>query len=405
MTSAAARALGACDPIGALKRVGLRGDPPALALRGIAMAQLGQLSRARELLRLAARRFGSHEPVARARCVVAEAEVALAMRDLRASTRELAAAATTLEARSDRVNTLHARLIALRRLLLIGRLDEATLSLAALDKRSMPPTLQAAAELAAAELSLRAVRTAPAVAALARARAAAERAGIPALLAEVAEAAAALDRAAARRVLPGAPDQLLRLHEVEALVHDPGTLLLDGLRRGLRANGTWLPMVRRPILFVLALALARAWPADADRSELIALVFRTRHPDETHRARLRVEIGRLRALIKPLAHIEATARGFAIAPLERRTIAILVPPMAGGPAALLGLLSDGAAWSTSALALALGENQRAVQRALVELQAAQRVRSVGRGRAQRWLTPPLTEFTTILLLPASLPLP
>ncbi|HEX6018313.1 MAG TPA: helix-turn-helix domain-containing protein [Burkholderiaceae bacterium] len=409
MVAAAARALSAGDAIGALKRVSLRDDPPALALRGIAMAQLGEHARARELLRRAARGFGRHEALARARCIVAEAEVALAMRELAGSPRALAAAAATLDARGDRANALHARLIAVRRLQLLGRLAQAAAELAPLHDRlrdagSLPPALSAVAELAAAELALRTLRTAPARAALARASEAARRAGVPALIAEVADVRAALDRPAARRLHAGGGEQPLRLDEVEALANDADMLMLDGVRRGLRAGNAWLPLARRPILFVLARALAQAWPADAERNALIARAFRMRVPDETHRARLRVEIGRLRALAKPLARIEATPRGFALAPLGGRGVAVVMPPLDGDQASLLALLADGAAWSTSALAMALDESQRTVQRALVELQAAQRVRSIGRARAQRWLAPPLTGFTTVLLLPAALPL-
>jgi hypothetical protein len=401
LIAAAARALAAGDAVGALKRVSLRDDPPALALRGIAMAQLGEHPRARALLRRAARGFGAHEERARARCVVAEAEVALAMRDLRGSPRTLAAACATLEARDDRANALQARLIAARRLLLLGRLQEAAAALAGLDARGLPPLLAAVAELAAAELALRSLRTAPAQAALGRARAAAERAGVPALLAEVAEARAALDRPAARRVHAGG-DQPLRLDEVEALLGS-GALVVDACRRGLRAGAAWVSLARRPVLFALARALAEAWPADADRDCLIERAFRTRRPDETHRARLRVEIGRLRALAAPLARIEASARGFVLAPRGGEVV-VLVPPIDGDSASLLALLGDGAAWSTSALALALGDSQRTVQRALVELEAEGRVRSIGRARAQRWLAPPPAGFTTNLLLPAALPL-
>jgi hypothetical protein len=404
LIAAAARALGAGDALGALKRVALRDDPPALALRGIAMAQLGEHARARELLRRAARDFGAHEDLARARCVVAEAEVALAMRDLGGSPRTLAAAAATLEARADRANALHVRLIAVRRLLLLGRLDEAASTLATIDASGLPPLLTAVAEMAAAEIALRMLRTVPAGIALARAHNAAHRTGVPALIAEVAEARAALDRPAARRLHAGGHAEALRLNEVEVLWRDADTLVLDGLRHGLRAGDTALPLARRPILFVLARALAEAWPDDVDRNELIAHAFRTRRPDETHRARLRVEIGRLRALVKPLARIEASERGFELVPLDGRQVAVLVPPIDGDQASLLALLADGAAWSTSALALALGASQRTVQRALVDLEAAQRVRSIGRARAQRWLAPPLAGFTTILLLPASLPL-
>jgi len=400
LIAASARALAAGDSLSALKRIALRDDPPALALRGIAMAQLGEYARARELLRRAGRGFGAHEQVARARCVVAEAEVALAMRDFGGLPRSLAAAAATLEAHADRGNAFHARLVAARRLLLLGRLDEASAALATLDPPALPPVLAAVAELIAAELALRALRTSAAQPALARAREAADRAGVPALVAEVAEACAALERPAARRLDAGS-ERVLRLDEVEALLASD-SLVVDACRRRLCAGAASQPLARRPVLFALTRMLAQAWPGDVERERLIAGVFRTRRPDETHRARLRVEIGRLRALIKPLAEIEASARGFALVPREGRDIVLLAPPIDGEQGSLLALLSDGAAWSTSALALALGDSQRTVQRALAELEAAGRVRSIGRARARRWLSPPLAGFTTILLLPASL---
>src|SRR5688572_9793948 len=401
LIAAAARALAAGDALGALKRVSLRDDPPALALRGIAMAQLGEHGRARELLRLAGRGFGAHEEVARARCVVAEAEVALAMRDLGGSPRSLAAASASLEARGDRGNALHARLIAARRLLLLGRLDEAAAALARIDVRGLPPSLSAVAELTAAELALRSLRTGSAQAALARAYEAAHRAGVPALIAEVAEARAALERPAARKLSAGG-EEALRLDQAEALLAS-GALVVDACRRGLRAGAAWHPLARRPVLFTLARALAEAWPEDVERQALIARAFHTRRPNESHRARLRVEIGRLRKLVAPLARIAATSRGFVLSPRGVRDVVVLAPPIDGDEASLVALLSDGAAWSSSSLALALGRGQRTVQRALVELEAAGRVRSIGRARARRWLAPPLTGFTTILLLPAALP--
>jgi hypothetical protein len=401
LIAAAARALAAGDALGALKRISLREDPPALALRGIAMAQLGELRRARELLRCAARGFGSHEDVARARCVVAEAEVALAMRDLGAAPRSLETAIATLEARADRGNALHARLIGARRLLLLGRLGEAAAALARIEARGLPPSLAAVAELTAAELALRSLRTGPARAALARAYDAASHAGVPALLTEVAQARAALERPAARR-LSADGQRALRLEEAEALLAS-GALVLDACRRGLRAGAAFRPLARRPVLFALARALAEAWPGEVDRQALIARAFRTRRPDDSHRARLRVEIGRLRALVAPLARIDATARGFVLRPRGAREVVVLAPPIDGDQASLVALLADGAAWSTSALALALGTGQRTVQRALVELESAGRVRSIGRARARRWLSPPLAGFTTILLLPAALP--
>src|ERR1700674_3224190 len=401
LIAAAARALAAGDALGALKRVALRDDPPALALRGIAMAQLGEHPRARALLRRAARGFGAHEELARARCVVAEAEVALAMRDLGGSPRSLVAASATLEAHADRANALQARLIAVRRLLLLGRLDEAAAALTRLDPGGLPPSLAAVAELITAELALRSLRIGPAQAALARAYEAADRARVPALLAEVVEARAAVDRPAARRLVAGG-EQALRLDEVATLLAS-GALVVDACRRGLRAGAAWRPLARRPVLFALARALAEAWPGDVDRQALIACAFGARRPNESHRARLRVEIGRLRALIAALARIEATTRGFVLRPRGARAVVVLAPPIDGDQASLVALLSDGAAWSTSALALALGASQRTVQRALVELEAAGRGRSIGRAGGRRGLSPPLAGFTTILLLPAALP--
>jgi hypothetical protein len=402
LISAAARALAAGDALQALKHVALRDDPPALALRGIAMAQLGELARSRELLRRAAGAFGAQEATARARCVVAEAEVALAMRDFSDPPRTLDAARATLQARGDRANALQARLIAARRLLLLGRLDAAAALLAEVDTQGLPALAAAVAALARAELALRSLRIADARAALDDAEAAARQAAIPALLAEAAQARVVLEQPAARRVGRGAP-QPLRLHEVAAL-RDSGALVVDACRHGLRAGGTTLALASRPILFTLLRALAEAWPGDAGRDALIASAFRLREPDETHRARLRVEIGRLRALVAGLADIEATAGGFALRPREGREVAVLAPPVEGGQGELLALLADGAAWSTSALALALGASQRTVQRELAELEAAGRVRAIGQTRARRWLAPPLTGFTTILLLPAALPL-
>jgi hypothetical protein len=402
LTTAAARALAAGNPLAALNHVALRKDPPALALRGIAMAQLGEYPRSCELLKRAARGFGARETLARARCVVAEAEVALAMRDLGGSTRPLLDAAKVLAARNDANNALQARLIAARRLLLLGRLDEAAATLHDAGTREPPPLLAATAALVSAELALRRLQIDAAEAALTRAQDAALRARVPALLAEVTEARAALDRPAARHVLAGRA-QMLRLAEVAAL-YDSGALVVDACRMGLRAGKAWLPLARRPLLFALVRVLAEAWPGDADRETLIARVFRIRRIDETHRARLRVEMGRLRRLAAALATIEATAGGFRLQPRRAHQVAVLAPPLDGDPGALLALLSDGAAWSTSALALALGASQRSVQRALTGLEAAGQARAIGKGRAQRWLAPPLADFTTILLLPAALPL-
>jgi len=401
LIAAAARALAGGDALGALNRIALRDDPAALALRGIAMAQLGELARARKLLQKAARAFGEHEAVSRARCVIADAEVALALRELGGSQRPLLSAAATLEAHGDRANALHARLTAARRYILLGRLADASTAIDPMDLRGMPPLLVAVAEMARAELALRSLDTADAHASLVRASEAAALARVPALIAEVAEARAGLERPAARRLLRG-KETTLRLAEVEALLAS-GALVADACRRGLRAGDVWIPLARRPVLFALARALAEAWPGDVARETLIERAFGARRQNETHRARLRVEIGRLRALITKAAGIEATDRGFSLTPRSAGDVVVLAPQIDDEEASLLALLADGAAWSTSALALAMGESQRTVQRALVDLESTGRVRSIGRARARRWLAAPLAGFTTNLLLPPSLP--
>jgi len=397
--TASARALAFGDALGALRGIALRDDPPALALRGIAMAQLGEHARARELLRRAARRFGAHEDVARARCRVAEAEVALATRDVDGSPRALAAAQATLAAHGDRANALQAELIGLRRSLLLGRLDDAAARLATLASGDAPATQRAVAALCAAELALRTLRIDAAREALSAARAAALQAGVPALLAEVEQARAAFAQPAARRI-DGAGEQPLDLAGVAAVLAS-GALVVDACRRGVALDGAWRPLARRPLLFTLLRTLALAAGGDVDRGTLIHAAFRIRRPDETHRARLRVEIGRLRALLHGCAQLDATERGFALRPHGGREVVVLAPPIEGEQASLLALLADGAAWSTSALALALDASQRTVQRALAELEEAGRVRAIGQARARRWLAPPLTGYTTVLLLPGT----
>ena len=401
LITAAARALAAGDPIGALKRVALRDDAAALALRGIAMAQLGDLPRAKALLRSAARAFGPKEAVARARCVVAEAEVAFASRDLGWSPTALDAARATLEARGDRVNAAHARYLELRRLLLIGRLDEAERALAELDPAPLPPPLRTAHELTVAGVAMRRLRTTEARAALARAERAAGEARIPALTAEVEGARRLLNTPAARLIATGGERPLL-LEEVEALLASKA-LVVDACRHVVRHDGAVVSLAGRPVLFALARALGEAWPGDAPREALIVRAFGSKFTDESHRARLRVEVGRLRAALRTLADVSATKRGFVLTPRRAREVVVLARPVDEEHAAVLAFLGDGESWSSSALSLALGTSQRTVQRALDSLAAAGKVQSFGRGRARRWVTPPVPGFTTILLLPAPLP--
>ncbi|MDN7943579.1 helix-turn-helix domain-containing protein [Burkholderia multivorans] len=397
LITAAARALAGGDALGALNRVALRDDAPALALRGIALAQLGDFERARALVRAAARAFGAREVVARARCVVAEAEIALAARDLGWPSRALDTACATLDAHGDRANAALARHVGVRRLLLIGRVDEAERRLATLDPTPLPAASRAAHELIAAGIAMRRVRAHAARAALARAREAALAAGIAALTAEI-DAACRMLAAPAARLVAQHTSRAVQLDDVEALFAS-NALVVDACRYTVRDPRTTVPLARRPVLFVLARALGEAWPADVPRDTLIAAAFRTRHPDDTHRARLRVEIGRLRALLRPLANVTATPRGFSLEPLGPRDVVVLARPVDDRHADVLALLADGEAWSSSALALALGASQRTVQRALDALAEAGKAHAFGRGRARRWTTPPLPGFATTLLLP------
>ncbi|MEW5757321.1 MAG: helix-turn-helix domain-containing protein [Pseudomonadota bacterium] len=401
LITAAARALAAGDPLGALNRVALRDDAPALALRGIAMAQLGDLVRARALVRRAAHAFGPKEAVARARCVVAEAEIALVSRDLTWPAKALDAARATLEQHGDRVNAAHARYLEARRLLLIGRLEEAERTLAQLGPAPFPPASRAAHELVVAGIALRRLRIKTARAALARAERAARHAGIPALTAEVESASLVLNTPAARLIVRG-EERFLRLEEVEALLASRA-LVVDACRHTVRDARTVVSLARRPVLFALARMLGEAWPADVPRDTLVARAFRAKHADESHRARLRVELGRLRTMLRTLAGVSATKRGFALVPRRACEVVVLARPVEERHAAVLAFLADGESWSSSALALALGASQRTVQRALDSLAAAGKVQSFGRGRARRWITPPVPGFTATLLLPAPLP--
>ena len=401
LITAAARALATGDPLGALNRVALRDDPPALALRGIAMAQLGDLARAKALLQKAARAFGPKEAVARARCIVAEAEIALVSRDLGWPAKALDAARAALEKHGDWVNAAHARHLEVRRLLLIGRVEQAERALAKLDPAPFPPAWRAAHELVVAGIAMRRLRTKEARAALVLAERAARDARIPALLAEVESASRVLSTPAARLIARGEERPLL-LEEVEALLASKA-LVVDACRYVVRNAGTVVLLARRPVLFALARALAEAWPKDVSRSTLLARAFRAKHVDESHRARLRVEIGRLRKALRTLADVTATKDGFALAPRRARDVVVLATPVEEEHASVLAFLADGESWSSSALALALSASQRTVQRALDELAEAGKVQSFGRARARRWMTPPVAGFTTTLFLPAALP--
>lgn len=402
----AGRALAAGDPLAALNLVALRDDASGLALRGIAMAQLGDLPRARDLLKRAVRGFPPTDVVARARCVLAEAEIALALRDLNELPKMLETARTALEMHGDRANAMHARFIDARRLLLIGEVAEAEQVVGQIDPGRFSPAMRAAYELVVAGIAVRRLQAAKARSALSKAASAARKAGIPSLAAEVEQAVRVLDTPAARLLAAGEPAEskgrLIRLDEIEALLAS-GALIVDSCRRVIRNGNINVPLTGRPLLFELALAMAEAWPDDVPRSVLIERAFQMPIDDTEDRLRLRVEIGRLRAVLKPLASVIATKRGFTLVPHHTHELALLVPPSAEEHAGVLAVLADGEAWSSSALATAIGAGQRTVQRALESLEKAGKVQAVGRGRASRWIVSPGIGIPTVLLLPGSLP--
>ena len=349
LITAAARALASGDPLGALNREALREDAHALALRGIAMAQLGDFVRAKTLMRKAARAFGPKEAVARARCEIAEAEIAFAARELSWSAKTLTAARATLDAHGDYVNAAHAGYLETRRLLLIGKLDDAEHALAELAHLSLPPALTAAHELVAAGITTRRLQAATARAALMRAEQAACRSGIPALMAEV-ETAMRTVNAPAGRLITRGEARLVSLDEIEALIAPHSTtLVVDACRRIVRIGSEMISLATRPVLFVLARVLGQGWPDDVPRSALIAQAFRVKTADESHRVRLRVEIGRLRTMLRSVAEIRATRRGFIFVPRSATQVAVLDHPAEEKHAVLLALLADGESWSSSAL--------------------------------------------------------
>jgi hypothetical protein len=401
LITAAASALASGDPLGALNRVALRDDAPALALRGIAMAQLGDFARAKELLRRAARGFSPRESVAKARCMVAEAEIALASRDLSWPAKALIGARVTLEEHGDRLNAAHAVYVEVRRLVLLGRLYEAERMLADVDPKPLPATLRTAHELVVAGIAMRRIQAKAARAALTQAELAARQADVPALMAEVENAFRVLNTPAARLIASGDERPLL-LDQVETLLASKA-LVIDACRNMVRDTRAVISLARRPVLFSLARALGEAWPGDVARDQLLASAFGARFVDESHRMRLRVEIGRVRKMLWSVADIVATKRGFVLTPRSASEVIVLAQPVEDENGPILALLADGESWSSSALAIALGTSQRTVQRGLDSLASAGKAQSFGRARARRWITPSVPGFTTTLLLQTPLP--
>jgi DNA-binding winged helix-turn-helix (wHTH) protein len=386
---AAAEMLAAGDGLGALSQVGRDETPEGLALCGCAFAQIGDFERARRFLARAARGFGAADPVARARCVTASAEVSLALRELTGSLSGLRQASVVLSASGDLANALHARLVLARSLMFLDRRAEATQLLESVSLRGAPPLLAATTELIRAEVALRQVEIARARAALSRAQRAAERAAIPALVREVARVQEGLLAPAARLISRGHV-RVLPLLEVERVLAK-ATWLVDGCRRELRCAARQVSFVRKPVLLELLCCLAEDWPQVVPRERLIERGFGARRSNETHRARLRVELGRLRRLLSGSGSVQAEGSGYRLvaAVSGNQGVQVLLPPSAGEHAALLALLGDGVSWPSSALAIALGASQRTLQRALLSLEESGSVVGRGQGRARRWAVAPL----------------
>jgi hypothetical protein len=245
------------------------------------------------------------------------------------------------------------------------------------------------------------MRTATARAALERAAVNAHLSKILTLQAEV-ESGFQLLAAPSARLLNRGREKLLTLAEVEAIFTSPA-FVVDACRNSVRDASAEVRLARRPVLFLLVRILAEAWPKDVPRDMLIARAFRSRHVDDSHRVRLRVELGRLRMVLAEIADVSATPRGYALAPLRASAVCVLAPPVDEAHAAILACLADGEAWSSSALAMLLNVSQRTVQRSLECLGILGKVQALGQGRARRWVMPPLPGFATTLLLPAVLP--
>ena len=246
------------------------------------------------------------------------------------------------------MNAAYARYLEVRRLLLIGRIDEAERKPAELDPAPFPPASRFVHELVVAGIAMRRLRTKAARAALARAERTARHARIPALTAEVESAFLVLNTPAARLIASG-EERLLLLEEVEALLASKA-FVVDACRHVVRDENKVVSLARRPVLFALARALGEAWPGDVARDTLIARAFGSKLADKSHRARLRVEVGRLRTVLRTLAGVSATKRGFALTPRRAREVFVLARPVDEEHAAVLAVLADGESWSSSALA-------------------------------------------------------
>jgi hypothetical protein len=306
-----------------------------------------------------------------------------------------------LERHGDRENALFVRLQLVERLVLGGRMGEASRALASLEVDPAASRMAAISALLEADIAVRTVHPRAARGSLERAREAARHAGIPTLVAEVERAARSLDAPVARHRLEG-DERPITLDAVEALLGS-GEVVIDACRAEVRAGRVTVSFAGRPVLFALAVALGEATPADATRETLVGRAFGARSASDSLRARLRVEIGRLRRALSALAEVRATRAGFSLEPRRGDRVHVLLPPGSSESSAVIAVLAGGESWSTSALAAAVGSSQRTVQRELASLLAQGRVQASGRGRSRRWMGDPPTGFATTLLLSRTMP--
>jgi tetratricopeptide (TPR) repeat protein len=391
--TAVARALSLGDALSALKWLGGRTDAPARAMRGAALSQLGEFARAKAELRAALRSLGPADSLLRARCLAAEAEIALALGDLRWSAEPVTRAVAELQAAGDARNASYLQLVAARAALRLGRPADAERLLRHIEFASGAPLERTFAELVRVELAAKRGDPELLTSALARAGAAAAKAAIPALVAEVARIRDRYEGPSAV-ITSRAKARTASFCEVAALGRS-GDVVIDGGGRELRSSGESISFARRPVLFEVLRVLAEAWPEAVARDILITRAFAARRPNESHRIRLRVEIGRLRKLVRPRLTVLAAGPGYALSAAGE---VVLVMPLEESPASrLLSLMHGGEAWSASSLAVALDVSERTVQRSLGELQTAGKIGPTGNGRGRRWVR--LFEIPTDLLLP------
>lgn len=389
----AARALASGDGIGALSLVGRASGPVALALRGIAYAQLGDLELARDALERAL--ATTDEPRLAARARAALVEIAFAEGDPAQAARAARTSADELARLGDDRNAAMQRLVAARAEVLLGRLGEARRVVGDVLASRLPPDVRAIASLAEAEIATRALAATDATAALARARTALEGAPNPLLSRELAAREAELSSSVARIEQAGAARDADLFAIEEAGRGD--LFLVDACRRIAIAGRARVPLAKRPVLFMLLVDLARAAPASVSRDALAAHAFEARKINESHRGRLRVEIGRLRKVLEGLgAEPVATPDGYSLH--SRRPVALLVPRDEDDASRVAILLGDGASWSAQQIAESAGISKRTAQRALSELVDSGRALRTGGGRNVRYTRPGAPIASRMLLL-------